>query len=77
MGTKSMCPHVAYDERQLKTEKHKVGKHNTQNMERNYLNFRTRETICFSKIDVMHDTVIGLLINKVELGVDIHAKLQV
>jgi len=25
----------------------------------------------------MHDTVIGLLINKVEFGLDIHTKLQI
>jgi hypothetical protein len=25
----------------------------------------------------MHDTVIGLLINKVEFGIDIHARMQV
>ncbi|MGZ4956597.1 MAG: IS1 family transposase, partial [Methylobacter sp.] len=37
----------------------------------------TRKTICFSKSILMHDTVIGLLINKVEFGVDIHSKLQV
>ncbi|WP_442499693.1 IS1 family transposase [Methylobacter sp. sgz302048] len=43
------------------------------------LNFRTwvkrlaRKTIGFSKLEVLHDTVIGLLINKVEFGVDIHA----
>ncbi|MDP2904562.1 MAG: IS1 family transposase, partial [Methylovulum sp.] len=53
------------------------------NCERKNLNFRTwikrlaRKTICFSKREIMHDTVIGLLINKVEFGVDIHAKLQI
>ncbi|MFK5950268.1 MAG: hypothetical protein QM500_16020, partial [Methylococcales bacterium] len=31
----------------------------------------TRKTICFSKSEKMHDIVIGLLINKVEFGVDI------
>ncbi|HBN26982.1 MAG TPA: hypothetical protein DD405_05910, partial [Desulfobacteraceae bacterium] len=46
------------------------------------LNFRTwikrltRKTICFSKLEKMHDIVIGLLINKVEFGLDIHTKLQ-
>jgi IS1 family transposase len=45
---------------------------NTQKIERKNLNLRTlvkrltRKTICFSKSEVMHDTVIGLLINKVE-----------
>ncbi|RJY18335.1 hypothetical protein D5R81_05930 [Parashewanella spongiae] len=30
-------------------------------------------TICFSKLESMHDTVIDLLINRVEFGIDIHA----
>jgi insertion element IS1 protein InsB len=67
-------------ERHLDTDKHEVGKHNTQKIERKNLNLRTwikrltRKTICFSKSVLMHDIVIGLLINKVEFGVDIHAK---
>ena len=71
----------AYD-RCLEADKHEVGKSNTQKIERKNLNFRTRikrlarKTICFSKLEKMHDTVIGLLINKVEFGLDIHAKLQ-
>jgi insertion element IS1 protein InsB len=70
-------------ERHLDTAKHQVGKRNTQKIERKNLNLRTwikrltRKTICFSKSALMHDTVIGLLINKVEFGVDIHVKLQV
>jgi IS1 family transposase len=70
-------------ERQLESDKHEVGKRNTQKIERKNLNFRTwikrltRKTICFSKLETMHDTVIGLLINKVEFGLDIHAKLQI
>ena len=66
-------------ERHLAPERHEVGKRNTQSIERKNLNFRTwikrlaRRTICFSKLEVMHDTVIGLLINKVEFGRDIHA----
>ncbi len=65
--------------RYLDSDKHKVGKRNTQKIERKNLNFRTwikrliRKTICFSKLEKMHDTVIGLLINKVEFEVDIHA----
>lgn len=61
----------AYD-RHLEPEKHEVGKRNTQKIERKNLNFRTwikrlaRKTICFSKSELMHDTVIGLLINSVE-----------
>ncbi|MDI1232534.1 MAG: IS1 family transposase [Methylobacter sp.] len=70
-------------ERHLDAAKHQVGKRNTQKIERKNLNLRTwikrltRKTICFSKSALMHDTVIGLLINKIEFGVDIHAKLQV
>lgn len=70
-------------ERHIEETKHSVGKPNTQKIERKNLNFRTwikrlaRKTICFSKSALMHDTVIGLLINKVEFGVDIHAKIQV
>lgn len=66
-------------ERHLAPEKHEVGKTNTQKIERKNLNFRTwikrltRRTICFSKLEKMHDIVIGLLINKVEFGCDIHA----
>jgi IS1 family transposase/transposase-like protein len=65
--------------RHLDPEGHEVGKRNTQKIERKNLNFRTwikrlaRRTICFSKLEMMHDTVIGLLINKVEFGRDIHA----
>jgi insertion element IS1 protein InsB len=44
---------------------------------RTWIKRLTRKTICFSKSEIMHDTVIGLLINKVEFGVDIHAKSQV
>lgn len=64
-------------ERHLDTDKHAVGKRNTQKIERKNLNLRTwikrlaRKTICFSKSELMHDTVIGLLINKVEFGLNI------
>ena len=66
-------------ERNLPCEKHEVGKRNTQKIERKNLNLRTwikrltRRTICFSKLEMMHDIVIGLLINKVEFGIDIYA----
>lgn len=66
-------------ERHLESETHEIGKANTQKIERKNLNFRTwikrltRRTICFSKLETMHDIVIGLLINKVEFGRDIHA----
>jgi insertion element IS1 protein InsB len=71
------------DERHLDADKHEIGKRNTQKIERKNLNLRTwikrlaRKTICFSKNELMHDTVIGLLINKVKFGIDIHAKIQV
>ena len=64
-------------ERNLEPERHVVSKSNTQKIERKNLNFRTwikrlaRKTICFSKLQIMHDTVIGLLINKVEFGCNI------
>jgi insertion element IS1 protein InsB len=64
-------------ERHLDADKHEVGKRNTQQIERKNLNLRTwikrlaRKTICFSKSELMHDTVIGLLINKVEFGLNI------
>ena len=70
-------------ERHLDADKHEIGKRNTQKIERKNLNLRTwikrlaRKTLCFSKSELMHDTVIGLLINKVEFGLDIHAKIQI
>lgn len=52
-----------------------IGKANTQKIERKHLTLRTRlkrlvrKTICFSKLDKMHDIVIGLFINRYEFGV--------
>ena len=72
-------------ERHIDTDKHEEGKSHTQKIERKNLNLRTclnlrtwikrltRRTLCFSTSKKMHDIVIGLLINKVEFGVDIHA----
>ena len=51
-------------ERNIDEEKHSVGKNNTQKIERKNLNLRTwikhltRKTICFSKLEKMHDIVI-------------------
>lgn len=51
-------------------EKHVVGKRNTQKIENKNLLLRTRikrlarKTICFSKSEALHDTVIGLFINR-------------
>ena len=51
-------------------DKHVTGKRNTQKIENKNLFLRTRikrltrKTICFSKLEVLHDTVIGLFINR-------------
>jgi len=53
----------------LDSDKHTIGKANTQRIERKNLTFRThikrltRKTICFSKSVAMHDIVVGLVIN--------------
>jgi insertion element IS1 protein InsB len=60
--------------RHLEPTEHEVGKRNTQPIERKHLALRTRikrlarRTICFSKSVPMHDTVIGLFINRHEFG---------
>jgi len=65
------------------SDKHEAGKRNTQKIERKNLNLRTwikqltRRTIRFSKTEGMHDIVIGLLINKVEFKLDIHADTRI
>jgi insertion element IS1 protein InsB len=54
-------------QRHLEADKHRVGKRNIQKIERKNLNFRTwikrltRKTICFSKLETMHDTVKSAL----------------
>ena len=54
-------------QRNLDPEQHIIGKENTQKIERKHLTLRTRikrlarKTICFSKVEQMHDIVIGLL----------------
>jgi insertion element IS1 protein InsB len=61
-------------ERYIDPEPHTVGKENTQKIESNHLNLRTRikrlvrRTICFSKTTTMHDLVIGLFIHRYEFG---------
>lgn len=63
--------------RHLEPEKHVVGKSRTQKIERKNLTLRTRikrlarKTICFSKSVLMHDTVIGLFINRYEFDMAI------
>jgi len=60
--------------RHLAPEKHEIGKKNTQKIERKHLTLRTRikrlarKTICFSKMELLHDIVIGLFINRYEFG---------
>lgn len=62
-------------ERKIPENQHTISKSNTQKIERKHLTFRTRlkrlarKTICFSKIKMMHDIVIGLFINRYEFGV--------
>jgi insertion element IS1 protein InsB len=52
-----------------------IGKQNTQKIERKHLTLRTRikrlarKTICFSKLERMHDIVIGLFVNRYEFGI--------
>jgi insertion element IS1 protein InsB len=64
-------------QRHLHPAFHTIGKANTQTIERKHLTLRTRikrlarKTICFSKSKWLHDTVIGLFINRYEFGVDI------
>lgn len=61
----------------LPVEVHEVGKRKTQRIERKHLRLRTRlkrlarQTICFSKSELMHDLVIGLFINRYEFGLPI------
>ena len=53
-------------------DKHIEGKRNMQRIERKFLTLRTRvkrlarKTICFSKTEMMQDTIIGLYINRYE-----------
>ena len=62
-------------QRIIPQEQHTISKSNTQLIERKHLTLRTRikrlarRTICFSKLEKMHDIVIGLFINRYEFGV--------
>ena len=64
-------------ERHLPASAHTVGKIHTQQIERKHLTLRTRlkrlarKTICFSKSVLMHDTVIGLFVNRYEFGTSV------
>jgi insertion element IS1 protein InsB len=63
--------------RHLPAAAHTVGKIHTQQIERKHLTLRTRlkrlarKTICFSKSVLMHDTVIGLFVNRYEFGIPV------
>ncbi|MFZ8988622.1 MAG: IS1 family transposase [Methylophilaceae bacterium] len=63
--------------RLLDQKKHRISKALTTKIERKFLTLRTRikrlcrKTICFSKSELMHDTVIGLFINRYEFGRDV------
>ena len=64
-------------ERNISPKQHTISKRNTQLIERKHLTLRirikrlARKTICFSKLEKMHDIVIGLFINRYEFGVAI------
>jgi insertion element IS1 protein InsB len=64
-------------ERHVEAEPHTVGKANTPKIESKPSNVRTRikrlvrRTICFSKMERMHDLVLGLFINRYEFGVSV------
>ena len=64
--------HYGSDKRHLNVKLHCPGKRNTQKIEQKHIQFRTRikrltrKTLCFSKSPFMHDTVIGLFINRYE-----------
>ncbi|WP_051790384.1 IS1 family transposase [Endozoicomonas montiporae] len=83
-GIKRFCSddRGAY-ERNIDPETHEVGKRNTRKIERKNLDVRTwikrltRKSICFSKLEKMHDIVIGLLINSLEFGVDIYGEQHI
>jgi len=64
-------------ERNITKAQHFIGKKDTQKIERKHLTLRTRikrlarRTICFSKLEKLHDIVIGLFINRYEFGIAI------
>ena len=61
--------------RHLDPEQHVISKQYTQKIERKHLTLRTRikrlarKTICFSKLERMHDIVSGLFVNRYEFGI--------
>ncbi len=73
IGTVFSDANWAYNER-IPAESLITGKRNTQQIERNHLTLRTRikrlcrKTICFSKNEVLHKTIVGLFINTYFFG---------
>ena len=79
----SFCTRLFYTDgwgvycRHLDPRRHVVGKRRTQQLERKHLTLRSRikhlvrKTICFSKSVQLHETVIGLFINRFEFGVNV------
>ena len=63
--------------RQLNADEHQPGKRNTQPIERQHLTWHTRSkrrvrmTIGFFRSTRMHDLVIGLLVNRYEVGLPV------
>jgi insertion element IS1 protein InsB len=63
--------------RHLDPDEHNPGKRNTQQIERKHWTLRTRikrltrKTICFSRSVQMHDIVIGLFVNRYEVGLPV------
>ena len=77
-GIKTFCTDgLSTYERNLAGFTHIISKKNTQRIERKNLTLRTRikrlcrKTICYSKCQIMHDIVIGLVINILEFGLRI------
>ena len=64
-------------ERHLTPAVQSPGKRNTHQIERQHRTLRTRikrlvrKTICFSQSRELHDSVIGLFINRYELGLPV------
>jgi insertion element IS1 protein InsB len=72
--TRFFTDHWGAYARHLASETHVPGKRNTPQIERKPLTLRTRlkrlarKTICFSKSTELHDSVIGLFVNRSEFG---------
>ena len=82
-GIKTFCTDgLSTYERNLAGFEHIISKKNTQRIERKNLTLRTRikrlcrKTICYSKCQVMHDLVIGLVINILEFGLKVSTALR-